>query len=141
METLKKPVCNVCTVRLVESAYRRAPWFRLLREPLRAGMRIMTLLYRVDPDEYEVRTPSCRRCMRFNKIALKEKSALFRLFNRLVNPVFDAMIERILSPQELLDARSFARSAMDGTADNAPADAAKGKDAGGADGHTCDTVK
>ena len=108
----KNLVCNVCTVRLVEAAYRKAPWFRLVREPLRLGMRLMAFLYRVNPDDYEVCTPICYRCMRFNKIALKEKSALFRVLNSLINPMFDAMIERILSPAELRDAEQFAQDAM-----------------------------
>jgi len=113
----KQPVCNICTVRLVETAYRKAPWFRVVREPLRLGMRLMAILCRVNPDDYEVRTPSCCRCMRFNKIALKEKSALFRLLNKLFNPLFDAMIERILSPAELRDAEQFAQEAMQGLPD------------------------
>jgi hypothetical protein len=113
----KKPVCNICTVRLVETAYRKAPWFRLVREPLRLGMRLMALLYRVNPDDYKVRTPSCVGCMRFNKIALKEKSALFRFLNSAANPLFDAMLEKILSPAELRDAEQFAKDAMEGKPD------------------------
>jgi len=114
MQQRKTPVCNVCTVRLVENAYRKAPWFRVIREPLLLAMRFMAYLYRIDPDQYEVRTQSCHRCMRFNKIALKEKSALFRVLNHIINPAFDTLIERILTRQELLDAEHYAHSAMTG---------------------------
>lgn len=110
----KNAVCNTCTIRLVNAAYRRTPWFRLVREPLKAGMRLMALLYRVDPGEYEVRTPSCYGCMRFYKVALKEKSGLFRALNDRVNPFFDALLERIVPPDEVQSAKAYARSAMAG---------------------------
>ena len=85
--TIKKnAVCNTCTIRLVNAAYRRAPWFRLVREPLKWSMRLMALFYRINPDEYEVRTPSCYGCMRFYKVALKEKSRLFCWLNDQSTP-------------------------------------------------------
>ncbi|MBN2548836.1 MAG: hypothetical protein JXB15_06750 [Anaerolineales bacterium] len=114
----KNAVCNTCTIQLVNAAYRRAPWFRLVREPLKAGMRLMALLYRVDPGEYEVRTPSCYGCMRFYKVALKEKSGLFCWLNGLVNPHFDALIERILTEEEVQLAQAYARAAMSGELDS-----------------------
>jgi hypothetical protein len=110
----KNAVCNICTVRLVEMAYRRAPWFRLVREPLKAGMRLMAFLHRIDPDVYEVRSPECYGCMRFYKVALKQKSGLFRWLNGLVNPHFDALIERILTGEEVQLAQAYAHAAMSG---------------------------
>jgi hypothetical protein len=62
-------------------------------------MRLMAFASRINPDEYEVRTPSCYGCMRFYKVALKEKSRLLRFLNGLVNPHFDALIERILKSE------------------------------------------
>ncbi len=109
----KNAVCNICTVRLVEMAYRRAPWFRLAREPLKAGMRLMAFAHRLDLDVYEVRSPECYGCMRFYKAALKEKSGLFRWLNGLVNPPFDALIERILTEEEVQLARAYARRARE----------------------------
>jgi len=110
--TIKKnAVCNTCTIRLVNAAYRRAPWFRLVREPLKWGMRLLALLYRVDPSEYAVRTPSCYCCMRFYKVALKENSGLFRYLNNQINPHFDALIERIVPQDEIQEAKAYARSA------------------------------
>jgi hypothetical protein len=110
----KNAVCNICTVRLVEMAYRRAPWFRLVREPLKAGMRLMAFAHRIDPNAYEVRSLECYGCMRFYKVALKEKSGLFRRLNGLVNPHFDALIEHILTEEEVQLAQAYARAAMSG---------------------------
>ncbi|MBI2906960.1 MAG: nitroreductase [Chloroflexi bacterium] len=110
----RSAVCNTCTLRLVRLAYQRAPWFRLVREPLRLGMRTMAFWHRIDPDDYEVRTPSCQRCMRFYKVALKERSATFRLLNALANPLFDALLERIVSAEAVQEAKAYARTAMAG---------------------------
>ncbi|MEI6128027.1 MAG: hypothetical protein WCQ99_15880, partial [Pseudomonadota bacterium] len=93
----KNGVCNTCTLKLVSIAYGRAPWFRLFREPLRLGMRFLSWIYRVNPGEYEVRTPHCLDCVRFYKVALKEQSGLFRRMHDLCNPVFDALLERIVT--------------------------------------------
>ncbi len=107
----KNAVCNTCTIRLVRIAYKRAPWFRLVREPLRLGMCGMAWLHRVDPAEYNVRTPACYSCMRFYKTALKERSALFRWLNERANPRFDALLERIVSAEEVQEAKTYARQA------------------------------
>jgi hypothetical protein len=119
----KKAVCNTCTLKLVAIAYRRAPWFRLLREPLKLGMRFLSLAYRVNPSEYDVRTPACHGCIRFYKVALKEKSGPFRLMNDLFNPLFDALLERIVTEEEVNQAKTYARAATDGKI--MPDDAAK----------------
>jgi hypothetical protein len=111
----KSAVCNTCTISLVRLAYRRAPWFRLVREPLRIGMRVMAAWHRIDPDDYAVRTPSCYHCMRFYKVALKEKSATFRWLNAVVNPAFDAPLERIVSAEAVREAQTYARAATAGT--------------------------
>jgi hypothetical protein len=116
----KKAICNICTIRLVEMAYQRAPWFRMVREPLKMGMRLMAFAHRIDPDEYEVRTPSCYGCMRFYKVALKEKSGLFRRLNGLVNPHFDALIESILTQEEVQLAQAYARAAMSSELETQP---------------------
>jgi hypothetical protein len=107
----KNAVCNTCTIRLVRIAYQRAPWFRLVREPLRLGMRGLAWFHRVDPAEYEVRTENCYGCVRFYKVALKEKSALFRWLNDRVNPRFDALLERIVTAEEVREAKAYAREA------------------------------
>jgi hypothetical protein len=110
----REAVCNTCTIRLVRLAYQRAPWFRLVREPLRLGMRVMAAWHRIDPNEYEVRSQGCYGCMRFYKNALKGESAAFRWLNGRVNPLFDAVLERIVSPAEVQEAKAHARAAVAG---------------------------
>ena len=79
-------------------------------------MRIWVRLRGIDPGQYQVRSPGCYNCMRFYKTALKEESGLFRLLNSLVNPVFDAILERITSKEEINRAKAHARAAMSGEA-------------------------
>ncbi|MEE9935413.1 MAG: hypothetical protein K4445_06840 [Deltaproteobacteria bacterium] len=110
----KKAVCNTCTLKLVQTAYRRAPIFRMVREPLKWGIKVMAGLYRIDPEEYEVRSPACFGCLRFQKLALKEKSALFRRLNALVNPLFDALLAKIVTEEEMRQATVHASQAMSG---------------------------
>ncbi len=110
----KNALCNTCTLKLVAIAYRRAPWFRLVREPLRVAMRCLAWLHRVNPAEYEVRTPDCFGCVRFYKAALKEKSGLFRWLHDLINPLFDTILERIVTEEEIKTAKAYARAATAG---------------------------
>ncbi len=111
---MKDLVCKICTIRLVEAAYARAPWFRLVRGPLRLAMLLLGRLYGVNTGAYELRSPACRGCPRLVKLELKEKSALFRPLNNLVNPYFDRLIERLLTEREMLEAEDFARRAVRG---------------------------
>jgi len=110
----KKPICNTCTLKLVMIAYRRVPLSRFMREPLKLGMRFLSWVYRVNPAEYAVRTLNCHGCIRFYKTALKEKSATFRWLNDKVNPIFDAMLERIVTEEEIKRAKAYARAATAG---------------------------
>lgn len=111
---MKNLVCKICTVRLVEAAYARSPWFRLLREPLRWSMLLLGRLYEADLEVYTVSSPSCRACPRLTKLELKEKSALFRLLNNSINPYFDRLIARLLTEREQAEARDFAERAVRG---------------------------
>jgi hypothetical protein len=61
-----------------------------------------------------VRTPACYGCMRFYKLALKDKSGIFRWVNDLANPVFDTLLERIVTLEEIQGSKNFARSASSG---------------------------
>ena len=107
-------MCSTCTIKLVRLAYQRAPWFRVVREPLRLGMRAMAAWHRIDIADYGVRTASCYNCLRFYKTALKERSATFRWLNTRVNPVFDALLESVISPAEMREAKAYTRAAADG---------------------------
>jgi len=110
----KNAVCNTCTRRLVAIAYQRSRWFRVVREPLKFTMRTWVRLYGMDTEEYEVHSPGCYNCMRFYKTVLKEQSRLFRWLNSLVNPAFDAILERIVSKEEVNKAKAHARAAIVG---------------------------
>jgi hypothetical protein len=110
----KNAICGTCTLKLVTIAYRRAPWFRLLREPLKLGMRLLSLIHHVDTAEYLVRTPACYNCIRFYKVALKEKSATFRWLHTWINPLFDHFLEGIVTGEELSQAKTYAQAASRG---------------------------
>ncbi|MBM3166320.1 MAG: nitroreductase [Chloroflexi bacterium] len=110
----KNAVCGTCTLKLVTIAYRRAPWFRLLREPLKLGMRLLARVHHVNTREYVVRTPACNNCIRFYKVALKEKSATFRWLHTWVNPLFDHFLEGIVTGEELRQAKTYAQAASQG---------------------------
>lgn len=103
--------CNTCTVQLVRIAYQRAPWFRLVREPLKWGMISMGWLCRVDPRVYLVPTEGCIGCLRFVKTELKERSPLFRWLNTRINPVFDRIMESIVTREEVAEAKRYAADA------------------------------
>lgn len=109
---MKTLVCRICTIKLVEAAYAHAWWFGLVREPLRWGMLALGRIYGLDTSVYYVRSSSCMRCPRLTKLELKEKSALFRFFNGLVNPGFDRLLERLLTERERQEAEEFAEKAM-----------------------------
>lgn len=111
---MKALVCKICTIKLVEAAYARSPWFCLVREPLRRGMLLLGRLYEADLEVYTVSSPSCRACPRLTKLELKEKSVLFRLLNNLFNPAFDRLLERLLTEREQAEAREFAERAVRG---------------------------
>lgn len=100
--------CGTCTRQLVMLAYERSFWFRLVREPLKFAMRSWARLASIAPDAGEPVPPVCRDCMRFYKNALKSRSPLFRRLNDLINPPFDKVLERIVGPQAILDAKHMA---------------------------------
>lgn len=113
----KNAVCGTCTLKLVAVAYCKAPWFRAVREPLKLGMRILSRLYRVNPAEYTVRTPACYGCIRFHKVALKEKSAAFRWLNNTINPIFDYCLGRLVPKEVQQQANRYAEAASRGQMD------------------------
>lgn len=110
----KNAVCNNCTLKLVTIAYKRAPWFRLLREPLKLGMRFLARLHHVNTEEYAVRTIACYHCIRFYKVALKEKSVTFRWLHKWVNPLFDHFLEKVVTQDELAHTKIYAKAASNG---------------------------
>jgi len=110
----KNAVCNTCTLKLVSIAYKRKPDFRFFREPLKIGMKIFSCLYCINPNEYLVKTPACHGCIRFYKVALKEKSSLFRWLNNKINPIFDRVIESIVTKEELSKSKGYGKLTISG---------------------------
>ena len=108
----RRAECNMCTIQLVELCYERTWWFRIFREPLVYGMRLMAWLHNIDPGEYEVRTEKCYGCLRFIKNELKEKSPLFRVLNGIINPVFNIIRDSIVTKDEKEQARIYANEAI-----------------------------
>jgi hypothetical protein len=111
----KYAVCNHCTYKLVAIAYKRAPWFRLFREPLKLGMKYLAFIHHIDAKEYQVRTPACYQCIRFYKTALFKKSASFRWLHDRFNPIFNKMIARIVTDDERKQAKIYADAASAGS--------------------------
>jgi len=107
----KYGTCNTCTSQLVQTAYSRAPWFRLVREPLVLGMKVLGRYHGINAKEYRVYTESCHGCIRFTKAELKKRSILFRSLNRVINPIFDRILESIVGKDEVAAARQYAYQA------------------------------
>ncbi|KKL71837.1 hypothetical protein LCGC14_2090920 [marine sediment metagenome] len=74
-------------------------------------MVIMGKFYGVNHSNYLVKSDECQGCVRFIKTGLKEKSSLFRFLNGIVNPVFDWILETIVSEEEVMEAKIHAKEA------------------------------
>jgi hypothetical protein len=105
--------CKICTIRLEQLCYRRAWWFRAFRELLATGIRLFAIAYRIPSEQDTRRSKMCRRCLRFRKNDLKERSRLFCWLDGYLNPIFNRARDSLLTPQELEDARALARRAAD----------------------------
>ncbi|HAH04944.1 MAG TPA: nitroreductase [Elusimicrobia bacterium] len=103
--------CNTCTWRLVKLCYDRAPWFRLVREPLALGMRAWAWRHGIDPRQASRGHLDCRGCMRYLKDQLKARSWAFRWMNDRIDPVFNRLRDTMVSEDEIEEARVFARQA------------------------------
>ena len=110
----KTVVYNTCTRRPIVIACQRAPWLRMVREPLKFAMRYWVRLRRINSNAYEVPSLGCFERLRFQKLTLKEKSSLFRLLNSIVNPLLDILLERIVTKEEVNKAKTHALIAIEG---------------------------
>jgi hypothetical protein len=104
-------VCKLCTIRLEALCYQRAWWFRLFREILATGVRLFAFFWRIRPQRYVTRSAGCHECLRFQKNALKEQSALFRRLDAHVNPFFNRVRDGLLTKAEKEEARRHAAEA------------------------------
>ena len=117
MSAAVKPAsCGTCTLKLAAIAYKRAPWFRLVREPMLAGMRFFKFIHHINVSEYKLPVANCNGCIRFYKTVLIQKSATFRCLHRWLNRLYDYFLEgKIVTEKELADAKAYARAATKGT--------------------------
>ena len=110
-------LCGNCTFKLVIIAYRRAPWFRVVREPMLVGMRILARIHRVSIAKYEAKFPTgaCYNCIRFYKLALRDESVAFRWLHGRVNPMFNYILGHIVTKEERKQAFQYGQAASAGT--------------------------
>ena len=96
---------------------------RPFREVFATAIRLFALFHPVPPEAYALRSPLCRGCIRFRKNAARQGSPLFRWFDARLNPLFNHVRARLLTPQEIDHAREFAHRASDrrSRADDRPA--------------------
>ena len=113
----RRPACGMCTFKCVSIAYGRAPWFRLIREPMIMGMRYFAAVHRVRQEvaEFPFPTSSCQRCIRFYKTVLFRHSKSFRWLHGRMNPIFNHYMDRIVTAEERKKANQYALAASAGT--------------------------
>jgi hypothetical protein len=104
-------ICKLCTIRLEALCFQRCWWFRGFRLILAGGVWVFAFFSRIEPQKYVTRSPGCHHCLRFQKNALKEQSALFRWLDSYLNPFFNRLRDRLLTPEEIAQARSLAAEA------------------------------
>lgn len=105
--------CTICTIHLERLCYERAWWFRAFREILASGIRGFALVYGIRADQHTLRSPMCRKCLRFRKNLLKERSALFNFLDGFLNPLFNRARDSLLTEAEKAQARKLAQLAAD----------------------------
>ncbi|MEM5771091.1 MAG: nitroreductase [Bacillota bacterium] len=104
--------CKNCALRLALWCYERHWWFRLIREPLLAGMRVLAWRHGIDARAHTVRNAECHGCIRFMKAELEEKSPTFRFLNNIIGRRFTTLRDSLLTKEELAEAKRYARDAM-----------------------------
>lgn len=110
---LSPVVCRNCALLLVRRCYGKHWWFRLVREPLVCGMRILARWNGIDARRHAVTNPECHGCVRFMKSELEEKSPAFRFLNEQIGPWFRTMRDSMLTQAELDEAKRHAREMME----------------------------
>lgn len=107
----KRVICKNCAARLAAWCYERHWWFRLIREPLVLGMRIMAWWHGIDGRGQVVHKPECRGCIRYMKTELEERSPAFRFLNAYIGKGVSRLRDSMLTEQELAEAKRYAREA------------------------------
>lgn len=106
-------VCKNCAARLAQWCYQKHWWFRLIREPLLAGMRFLAWWNGIDARRHGVRNPECYGCIRFMRAELDEKSPTFRFLFEIIGKRVTRLRNSLLTQQELDEAKRHARTMME----------------------------
>jgi hypothetical protein len=109
---LSPVVCKNCVLLLVRHCYGKHWWFRLVREPLVCGMRILARWHGIDARRHAVINPECHGCVRIMKAELEEKSPAFRFLNGYIGPWFRTLRDSMLTQEELDEAKRHAEEMM-----------------------------
>ncbi|MDF2875186.1 MAG: hypothetical protein K0R22_1869 [Sporomusa sp.] len=104
-------VCKNCAYLLARWCYQRYWWFRLVREPLLLGMRLLAWWHGIDARNHVVSNSECKGCIRFMKNELEEKSAAFRFLNNSIGKRVSRLRDSMLTQQDLDEAKRYAREA------------------------------
>lgn len=111
-QEVSRIACKNCAYRLAIWCYEKHWWFRLIREPLLMGMRLLAWWHGIDARTHAVRNAECHGCIRFMKAELEEKSPTFRFLNNIIGRKFTTLRDSLLNRQQLEEAKRFAREAM-----------------------------
>ncbi len=106
-------VCKNCALLLIRRCYEKHWWFRLVREPLVWGMRILAWRNGIDARRHEVSNPECHGCVRFMKAELEERSDVFIFLNRYIGPRFKTLRDSMLTREDFDEAKRRARERME----------------------------
>jgi len=104
--------CKNCTMLLIRRCYGRNWWFRLVREPLMWGMRILAWWNKIDVRGHGTGNPECRGCIRFIKSELEEKSPAFVFLNKYIGLRFKVLRDSMLTQEDFGEAKRYAKEAM-----------------------------
>jgi hypothetical protein len=111
-EKLSPVVCKNCALLLIRRCYARHWWFRVVREPLVCGMRILARWNKIDARSHGVRNPECHGCVRFMRAELEEKSPTFNFLNKYIGPRFKTVRDSMLTSEDFIEAKRHAREMM-----------------------------
>ena len=111
-QKLSPVVCKNCAALMARRCYERHPWFRVVREPFIAGMRILAWWNSIDPRTHGVRNPECYACIRFMRAELDKKSPTFRFLYELIGKRVSDLRNSLLTKEELEEAKRHAWEMM-----------------------------
>jgi hypothetical protein len=98
---------------LIRKIYKKRPWFRIIREPLILGMKILSAINGIKREEHARGHPECDGCVRFMKAELEMRSWTFRFVNKLIGPWFRNIRDKGLNDEDFQNAKKKAADMME----------------------------